>query len=63
MAEVRKFSKKSSSHLKILGLRRVIRSELHTEDPQILGAYIVNFSVRVEVHGQPVASAALPSRL
>jgi hypothetical protein len=32
-----KLFQKSSSHLKILGARRLTRSECHTEDSQILG--------------------------
>jgi hypothetical protein len=37
--------------------------EFHTENPQVLGANVVSLVARVEVHGQPVASAAVPSRL
>ena len=35
-----KLFQKSRSHLKILGARRVTRSEFHTEDSQILGTII-----------------------
>jgi hypothetical protein len=37
--------------------------EFHTENPQVLGANIVSLVARLEVHGQPVASFAVLSRL
>jgi hypothetical protein len=39
---VHKFSKKSGSHLKILGARRVTLSKFLTEEPQILGTTVQN---------------------
>ena len=33
---------KSSSHLKILGARKVAWSKFHTTDPQVLGANVQN---------------------
>ena len=41
-----KFSKKSMSHLKILGTRTVTCSKFHTEDPKTLGAMEQNLGAK-----------------
>ena len=43
-------SQKTSSHLKILGVRRVTWSMFHTEDPQILGTTKQNLVATVTWH-------------
>jgi hypothetical protein len=42
----KKFFQKSRNHLKIIGARRVTRSEVIFRTPQILGAIIQNFVAR-----------------
>ena len=46
--------RKSRSHLKILGARRVIWSKLHREDPQILGATVQNVVAKATWHAGSV---------
>ena len=41
-----KFFKKSSSHIRILGSRRVTRGKFHTDGPQILGDTVRELVVR-----------------
>jgi hypothetical protein len=45
-AGVHKLSKNLEASPKLLGTRRVTRTQLHTEDPQISGATIQNLVTR-----------------